>query len=63
VKFVFKYHLESWYYAMLPGEMQQRNAGYNRATIHYTNKGTIETTKHTKRNPGPATTTCKRERN
>jgi hypothetical protein len=58
---MLKYQLESWYNAMLPGEVQQRNAGNHWATIHYTNEGTMEAAKHTKRNPGPATTTCKRE--
>jgi hypothetical protein len=48
---------------MLPGEMQQRNAGNHRATIHDTNKGTMEATKHAKRNPGPATTTRERKGN
>ena len=55
--------LKSRYYAMLPGEMQQRNAGNHRAAIHYTNQGAMETTIHAKRNPGPATTTRERKRN
>jgi hypothetical protein len=37
MNFFASYQLESWYDAMLPGEMQQWNAGNNRATIHYTN--------------------------
>jgi hypothetical protein len=60
---MLKYQLESWYDAMLPGEMQQSNAGNDWTTIHYTNQGTMEAAKYTKGNPGPATTTGKRERN
>jgi hypothetical protein len=57
------YQLESWYNTMLPGEVQQRDTGNYRATIHDTHKGAMEATINTKRDPGPATATCKRKGN